>query len=85
MIAGDVVPPACYLDATEILRRQYFASLVDRGSAHAKRPDRHPPREGRLRRGTRTDLVARAASSPTRARTPTAYVDEFLPGSATTR
>jgi ATP-dependent helicase YprA (DUF1998 family) len=30
MIAGDVVPPACYLDAVEILRRQYLASLVDR-------------------------------------------------------
>lgn len=37
MIAGEVVPPACYLDATEILRRQYFASLVDRRarSGHA--------------------------------------------------
>lgn len=30
MIAGAVVPPACYLDAVEILRRQYLASLVDR-------------------------------------------------------
>ncbi|QJY49845.1 DEAD/DEAH box helicase [Pseudonocardia broussonetiae] len=35
MIAGDVVPPACYLDATEILRRQYLASLFDR---HARSP-----------------------------------------------
>ena len=35
MIAGDVVPPACYLDATEILRRQYLASLVDRHARSA--------------------------------------------------
>ena len=35
MIAGEVVPPACYLDATEILRRQYLASLVDRHARSA--------------------------------------------------
>ena len=39
MIAGDVVPPACYLDAVEILRRQYLASLVDRQArTEAARP-----------------------------------------------
>ncbi|MGW0894355.1 DEAD/DEAH box helicase [Saccharopolyspora sp. NPDC002578] len=32
MIAGEVTPPACYLDAEEILRRQYFAALVDRSA-----------------------------------------------------
>jgi len=41
MIAGEVVPPACYLDAGEILRRQYFASLVDR---HARTAKQHPVR-----------------------------------------
>jgi DEAD/DEAH box helicase/Helicase conserved C-terminal domain len=35
MIDGDVVPPACYLDATEILRRQYLASLFDRHARSA--------------------------------------------------
>ncbi|MBX7159500.1 MAG: DEAD/DEAH box helicase [Acidimicrobiia bacterium] len=30
MLAGEVRPPNCYLDAIEILRRQYFAYLVDR-------------------------------------------------------
>ncbi|WP_329521369.1 DEAD/DEAH box helicase [Spirillospora sp. NBC_01491] len=29
MIAGDIVPPGCYLSAVEILQRQYFAHLVD--------------------------------------------------------
>jgi replicative superfamily II helicase len=29
MIAGDIVPPGCYLSAVEILRRQYLAHLVD--------------------------------------------------------
>lgn len=29
MIAGQIVPPGCYLSAVEILRRQYFAHLVD--------------------------------------------------------
>lgn len=29
MIAGDIVPPGCYLSAVEILRRQYTAWLLD--------------------------------------------------------
>lgn len=29
MIAGDIVPPGCYLSAVEILRRQYTARLVE--------------------------------------------------------
>jgi replicative superfamily II helicase len=29
MIAGQIVPPGCYLSAIEILRRQYFAHLAD--------------------------------------------------------
>ncbi|MEU7746720.1 DEAD/DEAH box helicase [Nonomuraea sp. NPDC049158] len=29
MIAGEIVPPGSYLSAVEILRRQYFAHLVD--------------------------------------------------------
>lgn len=40
MIAGDVVPPACYLDAVGILRRQYLASLIDR---HARAENPQPP------------------------------------------
>ncbi len=32
MIAGEVTPPACHLDAAEIIRRQYFASLIDRAA-----------------------------------------------------
>lgn len=30
MISGDVRPPNCYLDALDILKRQYFAFLIDR-------------------------------------------------------
>jgi hypothetical protein len=30
MLAGEVRPPSCYLDAIEILRRQYLAYLIDR-------------------------------------------------------
>ena len=30
MIAGDVRPPSCYLDAAETLQRQYVAYLIDR-------------------------------------------------------
>jgi ATP-dependent helicase YprA (DUF1998 family) len=33
MLAGEVRPPSCYLDAIEILRRQYLAYLLDRGAA----------------------------------------------------
>ncbi|HEU5026824.1 MAG TPA: DEAD/DEAH box helicase [Spirillospora sp.] len=29
MIAGDIVPPGCYLSAVEILQRQYVAHLID--------------------------------------------------------
>ncbi|WP_320777933.1 DEAD/DEAH box helicase [Streptomyces sp. CRN 30] len=32
MIAGDIVPPGCYLSAVEILRRQYTAWLLDRAA-----------------------------------------------------
>jgi hypothetical protein len=30
MLAGEVRPPSCYLDAIEILRRQYLGYLIDR-------------------------------------------------------
>ena len=32
MIAGDIIPPSCYLDAIEILRRQYLAFLLDQAA-----------------------------------------------------
>ena len=32
MIAGEISPPDCYLDAIEILRRQYLAFLIDRAA-----------------------------------------------------
>ncbi|MCM2387909.1 DEAD/DEAH box helicase [Streptomyces albipurpureus] len=33
MIAGEVLPPGCYLSAVEILRRQYLAHLLDLAGA----------------------------------------------------
>ncbi|MFC8449171.1 DEAD/DEAH box helicase [Kitasatospora sp. NPDC057223] len=32
MLAGRIIPPDCYLDASEILRRQYLAFLLDRAA-----------------------------------------------------
>lgn len=32
MLAGRIIPPDCYLDASEILRRQYLAFLLDRSA-----------------------------------------------------
>ncbi|MET8634387.1 DEAD/DEAH box helicase [Streptomyces sp. NPDC004680] len=54
MLAGRIIPPDCYLDASEILRRQYLAFLFDRaadrslweGTAIPERP--MPPRIGEL-------------------------------------
>ncbi|HEX9342427.1 MAG TPA: helicase-related protein, partial [Actinomycetota bacterium] len=33
LIAGDVTPPSCYLDATELLCRQFLAWCIDRAAA----------------------------------------------------
>src|SRR5262249_5836198 len=65
LIAGAIVPPGCYLSAIEILRRQYFAHLLDLAAAgrlvRADRitmprlPDRAPALFGPS--GYLTDLV----------------------------
>ena len=47
MIAGDIVAPSCYLDAIEILRRQYTAFLVDQA---ARGDDGRIPRAGEMPR-----------------------------------
>ncbi|MET7340849.1 DEAD/DEAH box helicase [Streptomyces sp. NPDC087866] len=45
MIAGDVLPPGCYLSAVEILRRQYLAHLLDlAGGGRLNAPDGTPLR-----------------------------------------
>ncbi|MEV8428280.1 DEAD/DEAH box helicase [Streptomyces chartreusis] len=45
MIAGDVLPPGCYLSAAEILRRQYLAHLLDlAGAGRLTAPDGTPLR-----------------------------------------
>lgn len=47
MIAGEISPPNCYLDAIEILRRQYLAFLIDRA---AEGPDGSLPDAGEIPR-----------------------------------
>lgn len=45
MIAGEVLPPGCYLSAAEILRRQYLAHLLDlTGAGRLTAPDGTPLR-----------------------------------------
>jgi hypothetical protein len=44
MIAGDIPAPACYLDAREILHRQYLAYLFDRVAAQDFNPGSPMPR-----------------------------------------
>ncbi|MFF3716177.1 DEAD/DEAH box helicase [Streptomyces prasinus] len=59
MIAGDVLPPGCYLSAVEILRRQYLAHLLDlAGAGRLTAPDGTPlrPLPGRA-----TDLFGTSA------------------------
>jgi ATP-dependent helicase YprA (DUF1998 family) len=45
MIAGEIAAPNCYLDAIEILRRQYLAFLVDRA---AEGPEGSMPAAGEM-------------------------------------
>ncbi|MFI1518606.1 DEAD/DEAH box helicase [Kitasatospora cineracea] len=75
MLAGRIIPPDCYLDASEILHRQYFAFLLDRaadrtlwqGTAIPERP--MPPRIGELfRRGLAEDGWFRRFLDVTQAR-----------------
>ena len=47
MIAGDITAPSCYLDAIEILRRQYLAFLLDKA---AQGPDGLIPNAGLMPR-----------------------------------
>ncbi len=76
MIAGEVVPPACYLDATEILRRQYVASLIDRRS-RVNAPTRRAKDVFAGGLGPTSWLGKLVADARTNA---PSYVDEFLKG-----
>lgn len=78
MIAGDVVPPACYLDATEILRRQYLASLFDR-HARMSAPGRTRLAKQVFAGGLTATSWLGAIVADARANA-AAYVEEFLLG-----
>ncbi|WP_219419591.1 DEAD/DEAH box helicase [Pseudonocardia nigra] len=78
MIAGDVVPPACYLDATEILRRQYLASLFDRHARAATAGQTRLAKQVFAGGVSGTSWLGRiVADARTHAAT---YVDDFLRG-----
>lgn len=75
MINGAVRPPATYLDADEILRRQYLASIADVFAADTARP--HPQKAAAAISSTVPgsflgDLIAYAESEST------ALLDAFL-------
>ena len=57
MIAGEIPAPACYLDAREILHRQYLAYLFDRVAAQDLDPGAPMPR-------TISQLIGPAGRSP---------------------
>ena len=65
MINGEVRPPATYLDADEILRRQYLASLADR---YARTPGVEHPQMAtgalQLKRFARVKAVRKANLTP---------------------
>jgi ATP-dependent helicase YprA (DUF1998 family) len=46
LIAGEIRPPSCYLDAVEILRRQYFAYVIDRAADSTIDVPSMPPKIG---------------------------------------
>ena len=74
MINGEVRPPATYLDAEEILRRQYVASL---GDVEARAPDGVHPEWPRARSAAwiRARICTRIA---TRAESDAEHLDAFL-------
>jgi ATP-dependent helicase YprA (DUF1998 family) len=78
MLDGEVTPPACHLDATEIIRRQYLASLIDRTARQSR--VRPPRTAGKLfAAGLAEDSWLRTLLRD--ARTHAAdYVNEFLDG-----
>ena len=61
LIAGEVRPPSCYLDAVEILRRQYLAYLIDRAADGTIDAPAMPPKIGPvIARGLEPDGWLRA-------------------------
>lgn len=82
VINGEVRPPSTYVDAEEILRRQYVASVADRLARDASAP--HPQRASEAMNSDAEDgylrtLVGRAEENADQ------YVDDFLSGFPTLR
>ena len=79
LINGRVRPPATYVDAEEILRRQYVASLgdVEARAADGVHPERATGAIGSLDPGSYLHALA------TRAETDTGHLEAFLDGFAT--
>jgi len=75
VINGEVRPPATYLNAEEILRRQYSASVIDRLSAAGKIAAVAKARDALAGTGERSFLATVITDAEVNA---TAYLDAFL-------
>ena len=77
MINGKVRPPATYLDAEEILRRQYLASVVDRLARRddAPHPQQAPQAIGTVAEGSFLHTLVLEAETD-----PDGHLEKFLAG-----
>lgn len=80
VINGEVRPPATYLDAAEILRRQYLAAVIDDVARNS--PDVMPARSERALKSSAQDTFLGEVISQGSARGES-HLDRFLAGFAT--
>jgi replicative superfamily II helicase len=78
LLAGEVRPPSCYLDAVEILRRQFFAYLVDLAAEGTLPAPQMPPKIGAVTAAGRKPGSWLGALVDPGAVADGARVDEFL-------
>lgn len=85
MIAGTVRPPSCWLDAIEILRRQYFAFVLDRAADGSIAVPAMPHRIGALVKDSGDQNGVLRTILATQDADPDWYVNRFLMGFGKTR
>ncbi len=78
MIAGDVRPPDCFLDAVETLQRQYVAFLLDRIADQTRRRARSCPTRSASSCAPGWTRVATCGPPSTRRSSIPTHVDRFL-------
>jgi ATP-dependent helicase YprA (DUF1998 family) len=80
MIAGTVRPPSCWLDAIEILRRQYLAFVLDRAADGTIVAAPLPHRIGALVKDAGEEHGVLRTILATHDANPSSYVEGFLTG-----